>query len=739
MSLKTLQDLNEQQENRIFDMLGYKGPKTKQAKQQYLASNQAARLAYNSILAKMTSKREARLMQTREANTVTPMAQGGLTYDELYQNVLGRKADPGAEDFYKGEGGYGKTLDASEVDLFIQSAKNAGEDIRPLNQEKVNELKRRAAKNVKDDVVKPDTPVVEAKKIEFKPEQDVTYTDVAGKTAKDTRTATTTEAETPDARDAVTMDAKTTGAEVGEELDKVSAVQGEVSQDAKVQAQTVDATATAVKNVQEAQLDKAVQIDNIPKRKVEAEELIDGSSVKSALVEQNLDKFQAAQADLDPMATIQGQLGVLTKDFDINNPPAWAAGAVRSATAILNQRGLGASSVAGQAVIQAVMESAIPIAQVDAATTANLNLQNLSNRQQRAVVAAQQRAAFLGQEFDQNFQAKVANAAKISDIANQNFNAEVQVTLENARMAQSVDLANLTNKQARIMAEAAQIANLETANLNNRQQAAVQNANAFLQMDLTNLQFQQQTSLFKAQEQIKSLLTDAAAENAARQFNATSENQVNQFYDSISAEVSRFNAQQANAMEQFNVSQEAAVEQFNVSQENAFTQFNAQNGLVVSQANAQWRRQIATQDTAAINQVNQLNAQNALAMNIREYEGLWQEKRDQMQFAFNSAESVLDRENELAKMVLQANSTIDAAKYGMAGDMGGALGEVLSAVAGAKYTNSRSNTVVNNSNSGSNYVINPFTNNSYTSTQGGGSPTPGGDSSSYYGAARSPK
>ena len=192
-------------------------------------------------------------------------------------------------------------------------------------------------------------------------------------------------------------------------------------------------------------------------------------------------------------------------------------------------------------------------------------------------------------------------------------------------------------------------------------------------------------------------------------------------------------------MEQFNVSQEAAVEQFNVSQENAFTQFNAQNGLVVSQANAQWRRQIATQDTAAINQVNQLNAQNALAMNIREYEGLWQEKRDQMQFAFNSAESVLDRENELAKMVLQANSTIDAAKYGMAGDMGGALGEVLSAVAGAKYTNSRSNTVVNNSNSGSNYVINPFTNNSYTSTQGGGSPTPGGDSSSYYGAARSPK
>jgi hypothetical protein len=715
MSLKTLQNLNEQQENRIFDMLGYKGPKTKQAKEQYLASNQAARLAYNSILSQITNKRQSRLMQTREANTVIPMSQGGLTYDELYQNVLGRKADPGAEDFYKGEGGYGKTLDASEVDLFIQSARDAGEDVRPLNQEKINELKRRAAKNVKDDVAKPDVPVIEAKKIEYKPEQDVTYTDIKGAGKATAVKADRAEAVAPDARDAVKVDPTKTQEAVSEELDKVSAVQGEVSQDARVQAQTVDATATAVKNVQEAQLDKAVQIDNIPKRKLEAEELIDGSSVKSAIVEQNLDKFQAAQADLDPMATIQGQLGVLTKDFDVNNPPSWAAGAVRSATAILNQRGLGASSVAGQAVIQAVMESAIPIAQVDAATTANLNLANLSNRQQRAVVAAQQRATFLGQEFDQDFQARVANAARISDIANQNFNAEVQVTLENARMAQSVDLANLNNKQARIMAEAAQIANLETANLNNRQQAAVQNANAFLQMDMTNLQFEQQTHLFKAQEQIKSLLTDAAAENAAKQFNATSENQVNQFYDSLSSEIARFNTQQYNAMEQFNASQEMAIDQFNIQQENAIAQFNAQNGLVVSQANAQWRRQIATQDTAAVNQVNQLNAQSALAMSIREYEGLWQEKRDQMQFAFNSAESLLDRENELAKMAISANAQIKGAKYAMAGDVGGSLGEAAVHYFGTRYQASQAEKNARN-NSQTNSVVVDVSNQSFDSS-----------------------
>ena len=46
--------------------------------------------------------------------------------------------------------------------------------------------------------------------------------------------------------------------------------------------------ASAVKNVNAAEIDKAVQIDNIPKRKVEAEELVSGSAVKSAEVEQNL-------------------------------------------------------------------------------------------------------------------------------------------------------------------------------------------------------------------------------------------------------------------------------------------------------------------------------------------------------------------------------------------------------------------------------------------------------------------
>jgi L-fucose mutarotase/ribose pyranase (RbsD/FucU family) len=89
---------------------------------------------------------------------------------------------------------------------------------------------------------------------------------------------------------------------------------------------------------------------------------------------------------------------------------------MRKAMQTLAARGLGASSLAGQAVIQAAMEAALPIAQIDTA-----------NKQQMAILKAEQRAKFLQQDFDQDFQRKVLNAAKVSEIANMNFNADQQI------------------------------------------------------------------------------------------------------------------------------------------------------------------------------------------------------------------------------------------------------------------------------------------------------------------------
>ena len=85
---------------------------------------------------------------------------------------------------------------------------------------------------------------------------------------------------------------------------------------------------------------------------------------------------------------------------------------------------------------------------------------------------------------------------------------------------------------------------------------------------MANISNQQQTELFKAQQRAQSLFTDQAAENAARQFNASSQNQVDQFYANLGSQVSQFNATQQNAQSQFNAGQANTVERFNAELNN---------------------------------------------------------------------------------------------------------------------------------------------------------------------------
>ena len=749
--------LSKAQDDKIFrTILKYKGPLTTIAKQQFLASNPAAQATYTATRSKITSKRNARLTLMKKGG-VLKLSEGGGEMGQFapinseYQRIQDEIAaankagnvttqdttpsidpiineetpapvvaetspppaddpapasvpapvvDTGAEDIKS----LFKTL--LKRDIGADALKHyedrlaAGESIGDISNSIVNSEEYKTLNKTTPD--KPTAESVTASTVGYDPNQNVKFdkikdTDV--NVIDDATELTAEQVDDPTRKAAVTMDTTSTIDDVKARLDKLEAEQGVVSDKAQVDAITQDPTTSEVQNIKAAELDSPRVIEGTT-RTLQDDELVSGPSVDQARVETDvIAKTQAEQLDLDPAATIKGQLTTLYQDFKPSNPPAWADGAVRTAMATLNARGLGASSLAGQAVVQAVMESALPIAQIDAQASFNLDIQNLNNRQQTVILAAQQRAQFLGQEFDQEFQTRVTNAAKVSEIANLNFSAEQQIAIENAKLAQTVDLANLSNKQALVMAKAAQISNLETANLNNRQQAEIQNAQAFLQMDMANLSNLQQAEMFKAQSIVQALFTDAAAENARLQFNATSQNQVNQFYDSLSTQVKQFNATQSNAMEQFEISQTIAVDQFNVQQQNAVAQFNASNGLVVSQANAQWRQQIATIDTAAQNQINQVNAQNALALTVRDYEGLWQEFRDKMQFAFNSAESILDRETELAKQAMMADATIEASKYGAAGDVGGAVGAVTAA-----YMNANAKTGSNTNSSGTTQV-----------------------------------
>jgi hypothetical protein len=477
----------------------------------------------------------------------------------------------------------------------------------------------------------------------------------------------------PDVTVTATGPAKTTAESVAEDIKAIKPQErfGQITQDAIVKAQQVATDDLNIRDVQAAQ-GTGQQIVSPSKRALQQGELVSGAA-NAEQSAQFLEGIEAATGAPSSAATVQGQLTSLMTDFEGGTPPPWAAGAMRQATAIMAQRGLAASSMAGQAIVQAAMESALPIAMQDAQTVASFEAQNLSNRQQRAMLAAQQRATFLGMEFDQAFQARVQNASKISDIANLNFSAEQQIALENAQLAQTVDLANLNNRQAVTMAQASAIAQADMANLNNRQQAAVQNAQSFLQMDFRNLDISQQNDMFKTQSVVQALFTDAATENASRQFNATSENQTNQFFASLKAQVGQFNATQANSMEQYNVGQTNALEQFKQQVKNQREQFNAQNALVIAQANAQWRQQLSTINNAALNDANRQNALQANGLTQKGLDEIWQKERDLMAYAFATAESAAERRNALLLQELDAEGKSDSAFSSALGTLGGAI------------------------------------------------------------------
>jgi hypothetical protein len=460
-------------------------------------------------------------------------------------------------------------------------------------------------------------------------------------------------------------------------LDQTQTPTGTVSDDAQVTGQ--QQTETAVSAIDAAQ-GTALKMDNPVQRELQAGEIIEPAA-NAAKASQFTEQIQAATATPSDRATVKGQLDTLMADFEGGETPAWAAGALRNATAQMAARGLGASSMAGQALVQAAMESALPIASADAQTVAGFEIKNLSNRQERAMLSAQQRATFMGMEFDQAFQSRVANAAKVSDIANMNFTAEQQVALENSRAANTMNLSNLSNRQALTMAEASSLANLDMANLSNRQAAAVMNAQSFLAMDMTNLANQQQTEMFKAQQRTQSMFTDQAAENAAKQFNATSENQSDQFFANLKTQTSQFNTTQANAMSQFNAGEENAVNKFNTEIANQRDQFNAQNGLVIAQSNAVWRREIATAATAAVNRANEINAAAVLDMSNQAYSNLWQEHADMMEWAWTSSDNERDRQNAVTLSHLAAGRERSTAEYQADVASSSAIGDFVSTLA----------------------------------------------------------
>jgi hypothetical protein len=283
-----------------------------------------------------------------------------------------------------------------------------------------------------------------------------------------------------------------------------------------------------------------------------------------------------AQTDtVEKQATVQGQLETLMTQFEGGQVPAWAAGAIRNAEQRLASRGMGASSMAGAAIVQAAMEAATPIAAADAQTYRSMQELNLNNRQQAEVL--------------------------------------------NAQMTMQLDLANLNNEQqARVTNTSNRVQSLF------RDQAAV---NASKQFNAANEQQNDQffASLFNNANQFK-----AAQSNAMERFNAGQENAVEQFNSSLQNTREQFNAKNAILIDQANAVYRRNINTANTALRNAENEFNVRNLFNISQTalNNLLQEDRDKVNFARVNSLNDTAFKNQLALTSFSFDKNIQASRD---------------------------------------------------------------------------------------------------------------
>ena len=357
-------------------------------------------------------------------------------------------------------------------------------------------------------------------------------------------------------------------------------------------------------------------------------------------------------------ALVSTQIEGLLNGIEEGQVPVWAKPAVASVEMMLAKRGMSASTVGRDSLLNAIIQSAIPIAQSNAQAIQSSVAQQKDMEFREAEANTQRRQ-----------QTALTNANNVFQMDMAQFNSDQQIALSNSRFLQTVGLTEASNEQQATIQRAVLLSQTNLAEADAITRLTAQNAQAFLQMDMSNLSNEQQAKMFTAQSEQQAMLSNQAATNASRQFNATSENQTNQFMANLSTQVSLDNTRQSNAMEQFNVQQtnlqaaqdanraadvaklnaqlETQIDQYNAQQEFTKNQWNIQNAQAIEQANTQWRRQANTINSAAQNAINQQNAQNAFALSNQAQTFICQELRDEADFAFKRDENELQRKASL--------------------------------------------------------------------------------------------
>jgi hypothetical protein len=371
-------------------------------------------------------------------------------------------------------------------------------------------------------------------------------------------------------------------------------------------------------------------------------------------------EVRAAIAALPTEALVSSQMENLLAGIDEGETPTWARPAIQKVNAMLAQRGLTTSTVGRDALFNAIIQTAMPMAQSNAqalqATAAQnlsnqqqanlaqstqsmqLRLANLSNRQTSESQSAQmaQQMKTMQSQFSQDAvmtteqmqqqtrtqnlanrqQAAQTDAQNVQAMAAQSLGNEQQIELSNLQYMNATESENMSAVQQERLAEMQVAADflsknagfdqqMKIANLSNDQQMRLANLSSRNQQSSETMSAEQQTELANLNSRMQTNLTGAKIAESMNlaQLNVDQQRAVTNA--SVNANID---------LTQFSADQQVAVANSKFMQTMALTDFNAEQQAAMQNATS-----LATMDMATADQNTKLaitNAQNFLSMDM---------------------------------------------------------------------------------------------------------------------------
>lgn len=377
----------------------------------------------------------------------------------------------------------------------------------------------------------------------------------------------------------------------------------------------------------------------------------DPATVEAAIDEQPVE-VRAAVAALPTEALVSSQMESLLGGLEDGKTPAWAKPALAAVEANLARRGMSASSVGRDAMFNAIIQSAMPMAQSNAQALQQRAAQNLSNEQQAnmstATLDMQRRMANLSNQQTANSQ--TAQMAQQMSTMQSQFRQDAVMTT--AQMQQQTRTQNLSNLQEAAKVTAMNEQAMRAQNLGNEQQielaemqymnatesenmSAVQqerlvemqtaadflskNAGFKQQMELANLSNDQQMRLANLTALNQSESENLSAAQQTELANLNNRMQTNMLQGKIAAEMNQaqLTVDQQRAVQNASMVANIDLTKFNAAQQVELTNSKFMQTMVSAEFSAEQQAAIqnatalASLDMANLDKNTRLAAQNA--------------------------------------------------------------------------------------------------------------------------------